>query len=1251
MASSSNEESTLTKATLTDTAFMRALPFASAMFGDNTWRDLKEGELPVPIPPEIDFQSDNTQRLVGKVGELIHNVITGILPLDIMCSQFAVFDYEGAMNGAAGNSAKVASWVLALQVIDIIAPLADWPELVSAAERVVEGGEVTEALSGTALARPLAEQAMFRNFSAPVVKRKGDHILSNFRLAAFALGWFFKKETMDENFKRGQFSLPKVEEILQYFSLNGFEEDTEKFRKEIQKGYTKCSLDRPILYAFMISRLTLFLPCDLTKAGCHSTQLVQYFHYRGNADHPKGLAQLESKIDHELIDVALGTKTVELALNIIFKDAKSILANNDTDALVPGWFGSPDFAEFCPPTAAANGPSGSYSSTSTTLQHPSGTQVISQMDNQIGPDMSSKTPDSNQPQMDTTLEEFFQDAATSAAHAATSAAPFSLEDWLREPDLSSPGSQSGSAGPSDEWGLFPHYPNSPKGLTPIGSHIGRIDFSPRLWQSPPSAFPPLGDDLAADTFGMTGFGPWNTETSALINLDGYDFPGMSSPIDPEDLGGCSLDDFTFHTPTVEFQPSWHSLVSGLDPADPVGPPETEMPFLQTEADSILQVVLPDLNTNLGVENQEQAAQPHDQQQAVDDQTQGPRRSKRHVPDGPALDINAAVAPVPRSRKRRKIVIVPVQPEAPTTGHEEIQIIEVIDLTGSDDRLEKNLSSTESGHRDQPGFKIWLFGYEMDVGNQQTIRSFATLCKHPITGAKEYLMHHVYRIMETVHISWLGKDLESPRVPKYLLPGDTSSMFYATGVANWQLKTPEEQQKMVATSQVFVGGLMRPGLLEFTKDSFERMGVSLDRKLEVQDHGLRFPDNPNNCIKITDVDDFFIQAQRSHGLVLAIDLPELDGISFLDPEGFEHLNTSETARLHTRSLGCAAIPTPHPVKLAFAATCDATTPILFNAVTTVRIQDSGTSMCYIGYNESFTTISCLEDWHPFHLKSTQDEWNSTHYEWEGIRMCSGDVLIIQPGQMVYVITCENSIGHHLHFHTLPTIVQSVLAMLHVCILGAKSLNSPATAPRLSEFMLGSHPDELVKFAQILVFWVKYLTTDASRGKNVLVHLPDVETATGLIQVLMLGNLVVLMSAIDPRTYLVNTSTKETSLRVSLRHLATKNFHKFKDWFHGKYTVLPIASGCNLGADIFTESLLQMAIALAFYKRKEASDDVETSSRFEEELESALEDYQSEMDLVDLTGLYKTAIAKPEAPLDGRFTPWNSPGDLEIRKIVT
>lgn len=80
------------------------------------------------------------------------------------------------------------------------------------------------------------------------------------------------------------------------------------------------------------------------------------------------------------------------------------------------------------------------------------------------------------------------------------------------------------------------------------------------------------------------------------------------------------------------------------------------------------------------------------------------------------------------------------------------------------------------------------------------------------------------------------------------------------------------------------------------------------------------------------------------------------------------------------------------------------------------------------------------------------------------------------------------------------------------------------------------------------------------KNVRVHLPEIQTWVGFLQILTLGNLIVLMETVNYRSYLDWSSSDSLAEKsehlnfLSQIHYAKENFAKFRTWFLDHHQVV-------------------------------------------------------------------------------------------------
>ncbi|KAJ7845163.1 hypothetical protein B0H14DRAFT_2584882 [Mycena olivaceomarginata] len=370
-------------------------------------------------------------------------------------------------------------------------------------------------------------------------------------------------------------------------------------------------------------------------------------------------------------------------------------------------------------------------------------------------------------------------------------------------------------------------------------------------------------------------------------------------------------------------------------------------------------------------------------------------------------------------------------EHPESAVPDLTMIELIDLTGSDEIIRKefkDLNAHEPSQitlRDSLGQLIWMIGADRNLKSIK-LRSF--------------------QLINSVYHSWLGADINTHLSTASLFPeySTETSTFYVTTAAKW-LSLHHQQQSVLENKQLLIKGLAKAqNLLKCDLESFEELGIAPDSILKTKDLSIFCAARPKSCMRSTNATDLLAELGNPAGKVLVANLGSLDETGHIDPKGLENLDTGGKARMLTRGANGFPLAKFPLTRWAFASTKDATTPIEFNGSATVTIQDSGSQMYFVGANSSMDDISGLTSWHPFVLQPGA-------FKFEGILMEPGDVLQL----------CSLFAYGNLWVH----IVQDI------------DLNE-GHSMKFQEFCNTSQHDACIAFIQIFTFWVKYLTTDVA-----------------------------------------------------------------------------------------------------------------------------------------------------------------------------
>ncbi|KAJ6543715.1 hypothetical protein DFH09DRAFT_1390288 [Mycena vulgaris] len=1192
---------TIKEQSFTQTEGIRSLPWIIGGLDDDGWR--KWAELPPRIPEnlEIDFS--------GLVSALVKLIDPGTLwsdmPLHTAARRMAVANYSS--DSDSRSLATVADWILGLRTVDFIGskiglPLAvptaprfvlpddpdylgrglnlvlleldkGWPSIVKSAHQlhINTHSRVTASLDAASEQVPTQKQHLFYNFSTAFGRDPYQNIISNFKLAAFALGWHCQ----------GMITMPNLNEILKYFSNIGFQTEVDDQRKAIAtsykgsdgKPYTGHDLEKPWRLASCVTPFALLLTRNLVAYSYSSPRVIevrifyvqdQIFHYLGNMK-PPGLKKIEQEILNTVWQMSQGTTTAELGLGSLFNFIAKI--EPMLHPLDFNWFGFEGFPPFNADPAGissltnaltghadkddgnlrtllAESPSGSIHPSS--LRHAS-PLAVSPSTPLPGPSAlhSSALSDSS------TLPIWFD------SHSQQSS-PF-------DPDHGSVVLHS-STGTKDnlDWftGGLDSLIGDPEWLRDEDLFTGYLD----------SFLLPTTDsgDLFLDT-NYSGALPLSTDTSGDVFTD-------------HSMDSMALDEFL---PAIYFKPGTQaqgldaassSLMALNDPIFSLLTPSILIPPNDPDSVPRPSTATPDVPLELSA-----SAAP--EIQMVEPGSGALRRSSRIGVTG-AGGINAAtVAPSRSGRKKngkKKSRTVQVNKSS-------AQNLELMDLTGSEITKEKNLIKDEApGKRDPIGIRLWIVPKEPKPYTDwetHTFRSFNTVSEHPTAEPVQMIrsMDYEYEIIQNIQ-------------------------------RNIVIQAPDDP-------------MARSRLLPFAAAAFARMGIPMDRKLEVHNAAHRTANTPQDGLKVGDAKDFLHQVAQGEVLGL-LDLP-LDGTSFPDPPNFEHLNTNEIALLHTRTLdGCQWLPDTLPdqhTKFGLVTATDfSTTNHLDYAATGVYMQsgsktwniaDHGADIPGAGFKGSMDTIHAFKTFTPY--TSGTDSRN-----FEGVTLVAGDIII----------------WGHLH-----------ICMLDQAITGEK------------------HDDTYVMFIHIFAFWFHNLDL-AQQGDQpvdeIRVHLPIITAWRGVLQILTLGNLIILLEALNHQNYLdlgPNSKDKLTAAQVeqeenrrwytkSQLHYARKYVREFQQWFPQHYEVIANDGGIpvDIRKEIFSKSVVHLATVLTFYKQMDLditpSAILFTPEAFKAQLIATLMDWEPA-----LVEEYTTAITQPEPPCFGRFTPWADDDMYTVQEV--
>ncbi|KAJ7717324.1 hypothetical protein B0H16DRAFT_1799326 [Mycena metata] len=427
-----------------------------------------------------------------------------------------------------------------------------------------------------------------------------------------------------------------------------------------------------------------------------------------------------------------------------------------------------------------------------------------------------------------------------------------------------------------------------------------------------------------------------------------------------------------------------------------------------------------------------------------------------------------------------------------------------------------------------------------------------------------------------------------RLPDYT-PGCSS--LYITDQQSWTLLlNATARQEILAHRHILIKGLTN--ILDLGIDSFDLMGIPRERALNMEDMALRTAQTPGSIT--TTAEQFLSEAMSEDGLVLRTKpLPMHLATAIEDPLGLLDLNMSDAALTNTQSLtGCqyGGPNGPNPLlymKWATAACAGVSTPVYCERFATVMSVKAGKEMIYLS-SEKMDQINALDNWRPGASLATDRQF-------EGVTVEAGDVIVIRPNSLCFGITREPSLKWVRNFHATATILDSIWAHIHTSLV-----DIPLPHPH--------YRDAPLLFIQIQAYWwtnIKLLLTGKTLGWYTSIHMPNIQSWSGLLRVLCVGNIILMLEAVDLPNYLA-VELEERRQQATFRkqiEIAATNFANFRAVFIAMHVVGENDFVVDIATHIFEESVLFLATAIYFYAKNHVEE--EYLSELQKKLEAALE----------------------------------------------
>ncbi|KAJ6574618.1 hypothetical protein B0H19DRAFT_1063557 [Mycena capillaripes] len=1194
----------------TSSPLVVSLPLSIPELRNEKWREW-EYDLPKYIgTPVIDL------KLVKEIAECTNTKLNAriVTPLIKSARAFGTGTATAAdVGGSPKNLNAILHWIYGLQILDfigsenglphdtsettcvqyelpttsgkldrsvtqeyqILTHMAKWPTIVASIKKQLTQLETTNFATSLGSADP--EVCMMRH--------KVSDLVREFKLTAFCIAWH----------RRGKFEIPeKLEELFDYFAECGIQVD--KTCKEISSkfesnNYSTADILKPGLLALSISFLVLFLPIDLIAHSYNSLELA-YVPEKELLDAMKSISEIDPK-ESAYLDLFVKKSTPSLALNKTGQRSSGLPAS-----LAAGHKSLQTRNSQSRPNVSSSRIDPSRSSVTLALDKPgqSSNQLAASLAAayttlQTGNSGSSSDSSSDSSEL-SSVEELEADLEAANQHSGS--------DFIDKNDQTSSMDRSNdkSAGIDSNISSLVEPVNQDSGsecnntndqtLSSNGLNGPSAHYEGPLTLDAQSQFNSL--PVRIDPGRISSFSTeWDFEPSHEVDEVENFFQNAAESLPGDFLP--DLDNYVFNSPPTFTSGSTYNLDS----------PQTANNVNNTgweQCSRAAAVVATDqLSTSIEI-----AVLTPDSPPANEQPTPHPspdiRQSTRNVyrPEYSASDFSSGSQRSQRPRRQR-------------------QRQQYLELMGRDDIMVKNLGKDAQTRpvrcsvgkivyifnvdRHEPSFGFMYYGW--------LLRS-----KHPQTGEDETTAANDYRVLDSNQLSWMASfvDLSSLSLPQSLALGP---LYYLDNLPGWlKLSRAERQEVFKKRHIVIKKAIPQIELDEFARDPFYKMGIPLDRPLEMADLAFRKLDDPSSAMRTGDARTFLEEASKPNGMVLSLlDLP-LDGVTEVPRlEGFDALDTSGAAYLYTRQR--TGLQWIGAESHAFA-----TLGMIMMGKKLWSAADEGSNVPGSSTSGHMDTIHAFDNWDSLTSPNTN---------------CRRESILLEAGDVI--------------FAARSTMIPHIWSFFHIAIQ-----DNGVTAE--------THEDTSTMYPQIFAYWFLNLEA-AHEGRPpslyAEVHLPNILTWEGVMNIILLGNTLVFLDPLNYKNYLdlkrngadqltTEEIEDEKTRRLAFKsqnYLARQNFTKWRSFFLQHYRVeTPEGVPVNILEDIFYRSIVHTAVVLTFYKRDDTSPPLKaklwTPPAFELQLIAALNDYDDDPTVNSrLATMYQEGVSQTEPPSHGRFMP--------------
>ncbi|KAJ7121853.1 hypothetical protein C8R43DRAFT_1150681 [Mycena crocata] len=624
-----------------------------------------------------------------------------------------------------------------------------------------------------------------------------------------------------------------------------------------------------------------------------------------------------------------------------------------------------------------------------------------------------------------------------------------------------------------------------------------------------------------------------------------------------------------------------------------------------------------------------------------------RRASRRLADAPAIDpatiparMDPGVKKPARAAKKRRLDEVD---SSPGDEHEKEPdaVEDELVLLGLDSEWFE--PSTQGWINELPQFPdgVQRSGLPEPIScflpNGRTERSFDYI-SHPAAERSEYkLIYDVHQSMQAVNKRCLKDGVRFPTYTGGMIPSPPSSddsYLLTISLGDWTSMSELERVKLWATGlDLYIFGMDSGPKTENIREAVTRLH-RLDAPVEVQVQALRISSDDENAnidytssIRTTTLRNVLDNAERVDGLVLnVLKLPsghmvrknplldsglDLEAVAYRMTNGLTGFAYKDPPynEMYWELIGLAHSFSPCHFDVAASRVFVAGPGEKFWIRSRTRALEARLADGVDPRKDDITDSVAFDGWDPT-IASTES------CEYEGCVLPAGEgVLLMQPGRKHLVVgtdTGENGRGPSRtatlttggHFFCASSIRPSMCIILHMVMLQHILTNAE---------YVGMWPVMI----RICAFWLD-VTLNRPTGDLIplAAYIPDLELphAEGWLDIIYLSSIIVLLPALDVRTY---NESPHVDIPTE-RDYTVDSYQNWRKSLAKRFVCFKSGKKVHWEKDIFTPVLLHLAVTMAQYHRRQSIrfPDAEayqyfTTEKLEQNIQHVLKGYDAKL----------------------------------------